>query len=90
MQSTLPTLPQKCIAKRFLENEILGAFEREEFELYYQPQVDLTNGEPVGCEALVRWNHKELGLVSPNHFIPILEETGKDRGSGSLAPHDSL
>ena len=72
-----PRLAAEVHRKRFLENEILGAFEREEFELYYQPQVDLTNGEPVGCEALVRWNHKELGLVSPNHFIPILEETGK-------------
>ena len=63
--------------KRFLENEIPGAFEREEFELYYQPQVDLKTEEPVGCEALVRWNHKELGLVRPDHFIPIMEETGK-------------
>ena len=63
--------------KRFLENEIPGAFKREEFELYYQPQVDLKTEEPVGCEALVRWNHKELGLIRPDHFIPILEETGK-------------
>ncbi|WP_319412763.1 EAL domain-containing protein [uncultured Cohaesibacter sp.] len=72
-----PALAAEVKRERLLEQEILGAFERDEFELYYQPQVDLQSGKVIGCEALARWNHSELGLIRPDHFIPILEETGK-------------
>nr|WP_321455565.1 EAL domain-containing protein [uncultured Cohaesibacter sp.] len=72
-----PNLAKEVERQRLLEREILGAFEREEFQLYYQPQVDLKSRETVGCEALARWKHRELGLIRPDHFIPILEETGK-------------
>ena len=56
--------------------ELRQALQREEFELYYQPQLSLKNGVIVGAEALLRWRHPERGLVSPAEFIPQLEESG--------------
>ncbi|WP_051359436.1 sensor domain-containing protein [Paucisalibacillus globulus] len=57
-----------------LENEMLEALEREDFELYYQPLVETQTGEIMGAEALIRWNHRDWGLISPGEFIPIAEE----------------
>lgn len=59
-----------------LENALARALEREEFLLYYQPQVDIESGIVIGAEALLRWNHPKLGLVPPNQFIPLAEENG--------------
>ena len=59
-----------------LEQDLRRALERDEFELYYQPQLELAHGEVTGVEALLRWHHPARGLVSPAEFIPILEETG--------------
>jgi diguanylate cyclase (GGDEF)-like protein/PAS domain S-box-containing protein len=59
-----------------LESSLRFALEREEFELYYQPQIELRTGAIVGVEALLRWRHPEKGLVAPGHFIGFAEETG--------------
>jgi diguanylate cyclase (GGDEF)-like protein/PAS domain S-box-containing protein len=59
-----------------LENGLRFALERNELELVYQSQIDLKTGAIVGAEAQLRWNHPELGLIMPNRFISILEESG--------------
>ena len=59
-----------------LENGIRKALEKREFELFYQPQIDIVKNRICGVEALVRWNHPERGLLPPDQFIPLSEETG--------------
>jgi len=59
-----------------METSLRRALEREEFRLFYQPQINIETGEITGVEALIRWQHPDLGLVPPNDFIPLLEETG--------------
>ncbi|MGA0562306.1 EAL domain-containing response regulator [Ancylobacter sp. VNQ12] len=59
-----------------LEAELRGALTRREFVLYYQPQVDLRSGKVVGAEALLRWRHPQHGLLAPDAFLGLAEETG--------------
>jgi diguanylate cyclase (GGDEF)-like protein/PAS domain S-box-containing protein len=59
-----------------LEGRLRRALEREQFELYFQPRVDLGSGRIVGAEALLRWHCPEQGLILPGHFVPLAEETG--------------
>ena len=67
---------QRSRARVQLGSELRRALEREEFALFYQPRYNLASRQPSGAEALLRWNHPERGMVSPNEFIPVLEETG--------------
>jgi diguanylate cyclase (GGDEF)-like protein/PAS domain S-box-containing protein len=59
-----------------LENRLWQALEQDEFELYLQPQIELSTQRIIGAEALLRWHHPELGMVGPDRFIPIAEESG--------------
>jgi diguanylate cyclase (GGDEF)-like protein len=63
-------------ARRLLEVDIRKALAADEFELYYQAQVNLARDAVSGFEALIRWHHPERGLVAPSEFIPLAEETG--------------
>lgn len=67
---------QRTAKRLTFEISLRHALEREEFTLYYQPIVSLASGNVAAVEALLRWRHPELGLVSPAEFIPLLEETG--------------
>lgn len=59
-----------------MEASLRSAINNNEFVLNYQPQISLKTNDMIGVEALIRWNHPELGLITPDNFIPILEETG--------------
>jgi len=71
-----PELGRKARRRLELENNLRRALENNELIVYYQPKVDLITDEAYGMEALVRWNHPEQGIISPDEFIPIAEETG--------------
>ena len=69
-------MDQKVRERRTLANDLKRALAQHELELYYQVQSRISDGQAVGFEALLRWNHPQRGLVSPAEFIPIAEETG--------------
>ena len=73
-----------------LVNDLRQAVIEEQFEVYYQPIVDMANGRTVKAEALVRWNHPECGLVSPTEFLPIAEEIGITGKIGNWAFHQAM
>ncbi len=67
---------QKMIRRLKVEEQLHGALDNEEFEVFYQPQIDAINHVVIGAEALLRWNNPILGNVTPSEFIPIAEQTG--------------
>lgn len=70
-------MKEQVLKKTKLTKSLYRALERNEFVLYYQPQVSVQTKEIVGLEALVRWNNPELGMISPATFIPLAEQTGQ-------------
>jgi diguanylate cyclase (GGDEF)-like protein/PAS domain S-box-containing protein len=72
-----------------LESELRRAVERKELELYYQPKIWLTDGALIGSEALLRWNNPQRGLVSPDQFISIAEDSGLIVGIGEWVLHEA-
>lgn len=75
-QFYLPEMNRHMLKHLLFENQLRKSFQRDELVVYYQPQVDLATGRAVGVEALLRWNHPELGLLLPDAFIPVAEESG--------------
>jgi diguanylate cyclase (GGDEF)-like protein len=67
---------QEIEARAELERAMAGALERNEFKVYYQPQVDANTGKLIGAEALLRWHSSELGWVGPDTFVPVAEQSG--------------
>src|SRR5215210_1901624 len=67
---------ERAVEELSIEQELQHGLERGELRLFYQPLVDLESGEMVGAEALIRWQHPERGLLSPDKFLPVAEESG--------------
>lgn len=75
--------------RKQLKWEVRCAFERNEFELYYQPQLDLATNRYTGVEALVRWRHPERGLLAPGEFMPIAEASGLSLALDAWVLHEA-
>ena len=73
-----------------IEHSFIPAFDNNQFELFFQPQVDINTNKILGCEALIRWFHPEMGTISPVEFIPIAEETGFINTLGSWILEESI
>ncbi|BBA32572.1 hypothetical protein sS8_0607 [Methylocaldum marinum] len=78
-------MSQRAIERIKMESALRRALEQQQFELFYQPKVELRGGRIIGSEALIRWRHPDLGLVLPSRFIPMAEETGLIHAIGSWA-----
>jgi diguanylate cyclase (GGDEF)-like protein/PAS domain S-box-containing protein len=71
-----PLMNEQMKRRRLLELDLRRALAEGQFELHYQPVVDLGSGQVAGCEALIRWRHPERGMIPPSEFIAVAEETG--------------
>ena len=71
-----PNMQKVMQARRQIEADLRKAIAQNEFELHYQPLINLQTGKAVGYEALIRWNHPKRGVIMPDVFIPVAEETG--------------
>ena len=71
-----PSLNLEAAERLKLENQLRQAVENKEIRVYYQPKVEISSRKIIGAEALMRWEHPELGFVGPEQFIPIAEEAG--------------
>ncbi len=75
-----PAMREAVEVREALEGELRRALVREEFELFYQPQIALRGGQVVGAEALIRWRHPQRGYVSPGEFLPVVNTTSLSEG----------
>jgi len=66
----------RSLGRLELENDLRGAFQSGDFQIYYQPKIELSSGAIIGVEALLRWHHASRGWIAPDVFIPVAEETG--------------
>jgi diguanylate cyclase (GGDEF)-like protein/PAS domain S-box-containing protein len=80
---------RQAVDHLFLKNGLRKAVERGEFVLHYQPQIELATGQVTGVEALIRWDHPELGLLLPGRFIALAEETGLIVPMGEWVIHEA-
>lgn len=71
-----PAMNAKALERMETERSLRRAVEMKEFEVYYQPRIDVRSGRMIGVEALIRWNHPSKGVVLPEDFIPVAEDTG--------------
>ena len=85
-----PELQQRALRKRKMIGDLRKAIDNQQFEIYYQPIVDLSQDKPIKAEALLRWHHPESGMVSPAVFIPIAEETGLISEIGSWVFYNAI
>jgi diguanylate cyclase (GGDEF)-like protein/PAS domain S-box-containing protein len=84
-----PSMHEAAVKRMELKADLQHALDRGEFYLDYQPTVNLTTGEVTGVEALARWNHSKHGLVPPNDFIPLAEESGVILPLGRWVVHEA-
>ena len=84
-----PDLNRRAVERQSIEEGLRGALAKREFELLYQPKVNLKTGAVVGVEALIRWRHPDQGLVEPAQFVSIAEDCGLIRPIGRWVVHEA-
>ena len=84
-----PDLNVRAVERQSIEAGLHSALDRREFELFYQPKMNLKTGAMVGAEALIRWRHPDRGLVEPAQFVPIAEDCGLIRPIGRWVVHEA-
>jgi diguanylate cyclase (GGDEF)-like protein/PAS domain S-box-containing protein len=84
-----PDLNVRAVERQSIESGLHSALDRREFELFYQPKMNLKTGAVVGAEALIRWRHPDRGLVEPAQFVPIAEDCGLIKPIGRWVVHEA-
>jgi diguanylate cyclase (GGDEF)-like protein/PAS domain S-box-containing protein len=84
-----PAMNVRAVERQSLEEGLRRALERREFEVHYQPKINLNTGQIAGAEALLRWRHPSCGLVSPAKFIPVAEDCGLILPIGKWVLHEA-
>ncbi|MBS3805390.1 MAG: EAL domain-containing protein [Oleiphilaceae bacterium] len=77
VQFFAPAMNRQTAERHELEKDLAAAIEQEQLSLYFQPQIAPASGRMIGAEALLRWQHPQKGLISPDRFIPVAEESGE-------------